>query len=169
MKQALYHLFNLSTAACVTCLTHVLPCCPITADWSTISGCTITMSTTTQLLSPKTALPVSTSSLPLRSKPDLLPAIKESLADVPIAPSRPPVSQVLDKDKETPDNHVTRDSRLIRLTGVHPFNAEAPLTALYREGKMKLALTFCSRLFHPGVWRKKLTQTNVMSRLHHIG
>ena len=107
------------------------------------------MSTTTQLLSPKTGPAVYTSSLPLRSKPDLLPAIKESLADVPFPPSRPPVSEVLDKDKETPDNHVTRDSRLIRLTGVHPFNAEAPLTALYREGKM--TLTCRSLLFHPEV------------------
>jgi nitrate reductase (NAD(P)H) len=43
-------------------------------------------------------------------------------------------SQVLDVDKVTPDAHVARDPRLIRLTGVHPFNVEAPLTDLYKEG-----------------------------------
>jgi nitrate reductase (NAD(P)H) len=43
-------------------------------------------------------------------------------------------TQVLDVDKPTPDSHVPRDPRLIRLTGVHPFNVEAPLTDLYNEG-----------------------------------
>ena len=53
--------------------------------------------------------------------------------DVPLPPpSRP--QQVLDVDKPTPDAHVPRDPRLIRLTGVHPFNVEAPLSALYNEG-----------------------------------
>ena len=43
-------------------------------------------------------------------------------------------SKVLDADLKTPDNHVPRDPRLIRLTGVHPFNVEAPLTDLFNEG-----------------------------------
>lgn len=38
------------------------------------------------------------------------------------------------EDLKTPDNHVERDPRLIRLTGVHPFNVEAPLKDLYDEG-----------------------------------
>ncbi|KAF2713171.1 nitrate reductase [Pleomassaria siparia CBS 279.74] len=42
--------------------------------------------------------------------------------------------QVLDVDNATPDSHVPRDARLIRLTGVHPFNVEPPLTALFKEG-----------------------------------
>lgn len=42
--------------------------------------------------------------------------------------------QVLELDKSTPDAHVPRDPRLIRLTGVHPFNVEAPLSDLYNEG-----------------------------------
>ncbi|KAM5348483.1 hypothetical protein ACJ41O_008307 [Fusarium nematophilum] len=41
---------------------------------------------------------------------------------------------VLPEDLKTPDNHVERDPRLIRLTGVHPFNVEAPLSELYDEG-----------------------------------
>jgi nitrate reductase (NAD(P)H) len=41
---------------------------------------------------------------------------------------------VLAEDLKTPDNHVERDPRLIRLTGVHPFNVEAPLTDLFDEG-----------------------------------
>jgi len=48
----------------------------------------------------------------------------------------PPCTQneVLPEDIRTPDNHVVRDPRLIRLTGVHPFNVEAPLSELYNEG-----------------------------------
>ena len=53
--------------------------------------------------------------------------------DIPLPPpSTDP--EVLEIDKKTPDKHVGRDSRLIRLTGVHPFNVEAPLTALFNEG-----------------------------------
>jgi nitrate reductase (NAD(P)H) len=43
-------------------------------------------------------------------------------------------TEVLEVDKKTPDFHVPRDPRLIRLTGVHPFNVEAPLTELFSEG-----------------------------------
>lgn len=53
--------------------------------------------------------------------------------DVPLPPPSHP-QQVLDVDKPTPDAHVPRDPRLIRLTGVHPFNVEAPLSDLYNEG-----------------------------------
>ena len=54
--------------------------------------------------------------------------------DLPeIPPSNPP-TEVLDVDKKTPDGWLPRDSRLIRLTGVHPFNVEAPLSDLFNEG-----------------------------------
>ncbi|OAQ99488.1 hypothetical protein LLEC1_08026, partial [Akanthomyces lecanii] len=43
-------------------------------------------------------------------------------------------TQVLAEDLKTPDHRVNRDPRLIRLTGVHPFNVEPPLTELYDEG-----------------------------------
>ncbi|RDA91122.1 hypothetical protein CP533_0444 [Ophiocordyceps camponoti-saundersi (nom. inval.)] len=49
----------------------------------------------------------------------------------------PPVVRaktVLTEDLKTPDSHVPRDPRLIRLTGVHPLNVEAPLSELYDEG-----------------------------------
>ena len=52
-------------------------------------------------------------------------------------PLPPPTSiptEVLPIDQRTPDSHVPRDPRLIRLTGVHPFNVEAPLSALFNEG-----------------------------------
>ncbi|KAH6856766.1 hypothetical protein B0I37DRAFT_82464 [Chaetomium sp. MPI-CAGE-AT-0009] len=49
-------------------------------------------------------------------------------------PPTPRVNKVLPEDLKTPDNHVERDPRLIRLTGVHPFNVEAPLSDLYDEG-----------------------------------
>lgn len=50
-------------------------------------------------------------------------------------PPRPREKQtVQEQDLKTPDKHVERDPRLIRLTGVHPFNVEAPLTDLWNEG-----------------------------------
>ncbi|KAK4156235.1 nitrate reductase [NADPH] [Chaetomidium leptoderma] len=49
-------------------------------------------------------------------------------------PPTPRAAKVLPEDLKTPDNHVERDPRLIRLTGVHPFNVEAPLSDLYDEG-----------------------------------
>ncbi|KAJ5729053.1 Eukaryotic molybdopterin oxidoreductase [Penicillium malachiteum] len=54
--------------------------------------------------------------------------------DIPLPPPSFNPTEILELDKGTPDNHVPRDPRLIRLTGVHPFNVEAPLTALYNEG-----------------------------------
>ncbi|KAF2279182.1 nitrate reductase [Westerdykella ornata] len=57
--------------------------------------------------------------------------------DSPSYPLPPPTRippLVLDIDRVTPDSHVPRDPRLIRLTGVHPFNVEAPLTDLFNEG-----------------------------------
>ncbi|KAI9657269.1 MAG: hypothetical protein M1831_004458 [Alyxoria varia] len=53
--------------------------------------------------------------------------------ELPLPPPPPP-TQVLDEDKKTPDRHVPRDSRMIRLTGLHPYNVEAPLSDLFREG-----------------------------------
>jgi nitrate reductase (NAD(P)H) len=54
--------------------------------------------------------------------------------EFPLPRPRKPAVEVLDVDKSTPDRHVPRDARLIRLTGVHPFNVEAPLSALFDEG-----------------------------------
>jgi hypothetical protein len=63
---------------------------------------------------------------------DIIPSPAEP--DIPLPPpSKSPVD-ILEADKGTPDNHVPRDSRLIRLTGVHPFNVEPPLTDLFKEG-----------------------------------
>ncbi|CAG7947076.1 unnamed protein product [Penicillium nalgiovense] len=63
---------------------------------------------------------------------DIIPTPGEP--DIPLPPpSKNPVD-ILDVDQGTPDDHVPRDPRLIRLTGVHPFNVEPPLTALYKEG-----------------------------------
>ncbi|KAF2837353.1 molybdopterin binding oxidoreductase [Patellaria atrata CBS 101060] len=57
-----------------------------------------------------------------------------SPVDFPLPPPTQEPSEILELDKKTPDNHVPRDPRLIRLTGVHPFNVEAPLSDLYNEG-----------------------------------
>ncbi|KFH44580.1 Nitrate reductase [NADPH]-like protein [Hapsidospora chrysogenum ATCC 11550] len=49
-------------------------------------------------------------------------------------PPRSTKKNVLPEDLKTPDSHVERDPRLIRLTGVHPFNVEPPLSDLYNDG-----------------------------------
>ena len=64
-------------------------------------------------------------------KPDLS---SDDEVQLPVPPPTIIPTQVLDIDLKTPDAHVPRDPRLIRLTGVHPFNVEAPLTALFKEG-----------------------------------
>ena len=58
----------------------------------------------------------------------------EEDVDIPLPPPSTEPIETLDVDKKTPDAHVPRDPRLIRLTGVHPFNVEAPLSALFDEG-----------------------------------
>jgi nitrate reductase (NAD(P)H) len=60
--------------------------------------------------------------------------VPKSSIPYPLPPPRNSPTSVLEVDKKTPDSHVPRDPRLIRLTGVHPFNVEAPLSALYNEG-----------------------------------
>lgn len=54
--------------------------------------------------------------------------------DIPLPPPTRIPTETLDIDKKTPDAHVPRDPRLIRLTGVHPFNVEPPLSELFNEG-----------------------------------
>lgn len=62
-----------------------------------------------------------------------LALITEGLRSYPLPP-KAKKNTVLPEDLKTPDRHVERDPRLIRLTGVHPFNVEAPLSDLYDEG-----------------------------------
>ena len=54
--------------------------------------------------------------------------------EIPLPPPTTIPTETLDVDKKTPDAHVPRDPRLIRLTGIHPFNVEAPLSELFKEG-----------------------------------
>lgn len=42
--------------------------------------------------------------------------------------------QPLSTDSQTPDHWIPRDGRMIRLTGKHPCNVEAPLSALFNAG-----------------------------------
>lgn len=51
---------------------------------------------------------------------------------LPVRTEKP--TEVLECDVQTADNHVPRDRRLIRLTGIHPFNSEPPLSDLYNSG-----------------------------------
>ena len=59
-------------------------------------------------------------------------SIKKDSFPLPSETEKP--TEVLECDIKTADAHVPRDSRLIRLTGIHPFNCEAPLNDLYNSG-----------------------------------
>ena len=63
-----------------------------------------------------------------------LSIISQTQGAYPLPPTSNPPTEILKEDLKTPDSHVPRDPRLIRLTGIHPFNVEPPLTALYNEG-----------------------------------
>lgn len=62
--------------------------------------------------------------------------------DIPLPPPTTVPTEVLEIDRDTPDQHVPRDPRLIRLTGSHPFNVEAPLTDLFNEGWYSVGIFF---------------------------
>lgn len=74
------------------------------------------------------------SDLETESRSDSICEDGEITVDIPLPPPSNAPLEVLALDKKTPDAHVPRDPRLIRLTGVHPFNSEAPLSALFNEG-----------------------------------
>jgi nitrate reductase (NAD(P)H) len=54
---------------------------------------------------------------------------------LPLPPQSIEPKEILPVDLNSPDKHVARDPRLIRLTGNHPFNCEAPLSILFEAGK----------------------------------
>jgi len=87
---------------------------------------------------PKYTMPPSPAHTEKDSRADSISGEPEEVeADEPKTYPLPPKSRansVLDEDAKTPDSWVERDSRLIRLTGIHPFNVEAPLSDLYEEG-----------------------------------
>ena len=62
------------------------------------------------------------------------PVQQQDELDFPLPPPTTVPTQILDADAKTPDSWLPRDSRLIRLTGNHPFNVEPPLSALFDEG-----------------------------------
>ena len=64
----------------------------------------------------------------------VLPTFPEGSARLYPLPPSSRENTTLAEDLKTPDHYVPRDPRLIRLTGVHPFNVEAPLSELYDEG-----------------------------------
>lgn len=70
-----------------------------------------------------------------------------TLPDIPLPPPSEGPREILSLDKGTPDHHVPRDPRLIRLTGAHPFNVEAPLTSLFNEG-VYISITSQARIDH---------------------
>ena len=55
-------------------------------------------------------------------------------AQICLPPPTTVPTEVLELDGNTPDSHVRRDPRLVRLTGAHPLNVEAPLRTLFDEG-----------------------------------
>ncbi|KAL7802176.1 nitrate reductase [Trichoderma aethiopicum] len=78
----------------------------------------------------------------LAAKSQTGPNVHEALLDGASSSefsSLPPIPkteqiQPLASDAQTPDNWIARDSRMIRLTGKHPCNVEAPLSVLFKSG-----------------------------------
>lgn len=97
------------------------------------------MSTTITQLQTSTIPAISTLKSPIQVEEQ---EISSPRADIPLPPPSKEPSNVLNIDQGTPDSHVKRDPRLIRLTGVHPFNVEAPLTPLFHEGMLLLPYSF---------------------------
>lgn len=64
------------------------------------------------------------------NKPSKAAAVK-----VPLPPPSVNPPEIHELDKNTPDGHVPRDPRMIRLTGAHPFNAEPGVSDLFNQGK----------------------------------
>lgn len=79
----------------------------------------------------------------LRAKPEAMQKVCEApldpsvtyhgIASLPPIPRTEPI-QPLSTDSQTPDHWIARDSRMVRLTGKHPCNVEAPLSALFNAG-----------------------------------
>lgn len=67
-----------------------------------------------------------------KAEPDTVRDVRD--AEFPLPPPCTEPTDILEADKKTPDGWLPRDPRLIRLTGVHPFNVEAPLSDLFNEG-----------------------------------
>ncbi|KAG9244470.1 putative nitrate reductase [Calycina marina] len=65
---------------------------------------------------------------------EVVPYGRKGKPRYPLPPLSTAPTQILKEDLKTPDNHVPRDPRLIRLTGIHPFNVEPPLNALFDQG-----------------------------------
>jgi len=104
-------------------------------DVGTASSASITNTETNPHIPPRTSFVGNTNQLAPPTPPESDKGDDECdyLENLPLLP--PSVKpEVLDIDVGTPDAHVPRDPRLIRLTGVHPFNVEAPLSALYDSG-----------------------------------
>ncbi|KAL2220984.1 nitrate reductase NiaD [Thermoascus aurantiacus ATCC 26904] len=89
---------------------------------------TVTQTQTQEAIIPAKAYPLKSHNLKVEE------VSASELPDIPLPPPTKIPTEVLPVDRDTPDSHVPRDPRLIRLTGVHPFNVEPPLTDLYNEG-----------------------------------
>lgn len=131
---SLYRLKKQSTDILINCFFYILTISRVLKKRTAVAMTPITIPTTTTIVpfktkgasNPEQYLPPS----PPRSDKD----DDEVEECIPLPPPSINPTKVLDIDLNTPDAHVPRDPRLIRLTGVHPFNVEAPLSALFDSG-----------------------------------
>lgn len=134
-----YRLKRKSVDIFVSCFVYILS---VMRNFRSKKMPTITVPSTS--ITTNTTLKPDITSTPRQYLPPSPPRSDKSDDDVEDCIPLPPLSinpkKVLDIDVGTPDAHVPRDPRLIRLTGVHPFNVEAPLSALFDSG-MNLCLS----------------------------
>ncbi|SNX85144.1 probable nitrate reductase [Melanopsichium pennsylvanicum] len=82
---------------------------------------------------PEPSSPTTPSSKPLDYLDPFAPRKEYDEAVLPSIPATEAV-QTLATDSNTPDHWIARDERMIRLTGKHPCNTEAPLSELFAKG-----------------------------------
>src|SRR5690606_34518837 len=60
--------------------------------------------------------------------------LENEYSGLPPVPKSEEPTKVLPVDINSADSHVPRDERMVRLTGNHPYNVEAPLPVLMEKG-----------------------------------
>ncbi|SPO25657.1 probable nitrate reductase [Ustilago trichophora] len=108
-------------------------------DGITTSGFTSSSSTSTSPSSATTTEPSSptiSAAKPLVEDSAIEPFQPRTIYDERVLPAVPASEAVqpLATDSNTPDHWIARDERMIRLTGKHPCNVEAPLSDLFSKG-----------------------------------
>ncbi|KAJ3562976.1 hypothetical protein NP233_g9237 [Leucocoprinus birnbaumii] len=114
--------------------THTDPCTPTSSTGVSSEGTGyFTSNNLTELPTPFYPPSLLEEDIKVKSEPSVARQIPSCLG-FPELPQDKVSSEINPSDVATPDAWVPRDGRMVRLTGKHPFNAEAKLKDLYTQG-----------------------------------